>query len=62
MTQAIQSSNNAAHYAPHLSSREQTSRMSYREAMTEIRQSDISITTDEGDVVAGGVVRQAVEL
>lgn len=50
MTQAIQSSN-AAPYAPQLASREHAGRMSYREAMAETRQSDIAITTDEGDVV-----------
>ncbi len=50
MTQAIQNSN-AAHYAPQLSPREHTGRMSYREAMAQTSQSDIAITTDEGDVV-----------
>ncbi len=50
MTQPIQNSS-AALYAPQLSAREQAGRMSYRETLAQTKESEIAITTDQGDVV-----------
>ena len=50
MTHAIQNSN-ASHYAPQQSSMENAGHMSYRETMAQTSQSEITITTDQGDVV-----------